>query len=228
MRNVLWSRWLVLIMACGIVAASVGGLGRGSSLMGIEGRGQRRLGPAAVYTAVQVSASGRLTPTAFNALTCPRASIGVDGDGKRYRSIEVGAASTGAADSTWTTTVYVAKAGFASGGGNNATDWELQLVGSFVSTVGTGVGATDSGAVLTTERIVKTIVWTPATVATTPPGISAYLVSAYASAPIVTYSPGGALPAKIMFPDLGNGAFFVLDPGSTGGSSVVFYAEAGT
>lgn len=214
-------------MAVGIVAASVGGFGRGSS-MGIEGRGQRRFGPAAVYAAVQVSASGRITVAAYQALTCPKVSLGADGEGKRYRGIEVSAASTGAADSTFTTTVYAVKPGLASTGGNQVSDYELQLLGSLLCTVGSGVGATDTGVVLTTERVVKTMVWTPATVATTPPGISTYLQSAYSSAPIVTYSPGGALPARIMFPDMGNAPVILFDVGSTGGSSIVFYADAGT
>lgn len=225
MRKVLISRVLVACLVVGIIGACLCGFG---SPIGLEGSGQRRIGTATVYTAVQVSASGRLTKTAFEALTCPKINLGASGDGVRRRGVELGAASTGSASSTFTVTAYACKAGFATSGGNNSTDWELQLLGSFVCTVGSGTGATDSGAVLTSERIVNSFVWTPATASTTPPGISAYLTSAYGAGPVTTYSPAGALPAKIIFTDCGNAGCILLDVGSTGGSSVVFYADSGT
>lgn len=195
--------------------------------MGLESRGQRRIGTAAAFTAVQVSASGRLTKAAFDALTCQRVTLGVIGGGTKLRSCEVGAASTGSADSTFTTTVYACKGGFP-GGGNDCVDVELQLLGTLVCTVGSGVGATDSGVVKTSERIVKTMAWTAASSGTTPPGIADYIQANQSSAPIKTHSPGGALPARIMFPDLGNADWLLFDTATTGGSSIVFYADTGT
>lgn len=196
--------------------------------MALESRGQRRLvATGVVYTAVQVSASGRITKAAFDALTCQRVTLGVVGAGSKLRSCEVGAASTGSADSTFTNTVYVAKAGLPAGG-NDVQDVELRLLGTLVCTVGSGVGATDTGVVKTTERIVKTMAWTPATIGTTPPGIADYIQANQGSPPIKTQSPGGALSASIMFPDLGNADWLIFDTGSTGGSSIVFYADTGT
>lgn len=195
--------------------------------MGLESRGRRRIGTAAAFTGVQISASGLITKAAFDALTCPRVTLGTVGSGTKLRSCEVSAASTGSADSTFTTYVYVAKGGYPAGG-NECMDVELQLLGSLVCTVGSGVGATDSGVVKTSERTVRTMAWTAASSGTTPPGVADYIQANQSSAPIRTHSPGGALPAKIMFPDLGNGDWLVFDPATTGGSSVIFISDPGT
>lgn len=195
--------------------------------MGLESRGRRRIGTAAAFTGVQISASGIITKSAFDLLTCPRVTLGTVGGGTKLRSCEISAASTGSADSTFTTYVYIAKGGYPAGG-NDVQDVELQLLGSLVCTVGSGVGATDTGVVKTTERVVRTMAWTAANDGTVPPGIADYIKAVQSAAAIRTYSPGGALPAKIMFPDLANGDWLVFDPATTGGSSVIFISDPGT
>ena len=198
--------------------------GAGKAPTGVEARGQRRVG-AAVSAAYAVSASGRLTPAAYAAITMPRVYLGT-GDGHRWRGTELGVSSTGANLSTFAFRVYVVKSGYTTG--PTPTDWEAQLWGTATCTVGSSTGAVSGGVVDSTERNVVTITWVGATSATSPPGVSVYLQSAYASPAVTTYSPGTATPAKIMFPDCGSGEYLLIDVGDTGGATVAFYADSFT
>lgn len=148
------------------------------------------------------------------------------GEGHRWRGCEGGASSTGANASTFPVRVYVVKAGRTSG--PTPTDWELQLWGTMTCTVGSSTGAVSGGVVDSTERHVVSIAWVGATSATSPPGVSVYLQSAYASPAVTTYSPGTATPAKIMFPDCGSGEYLLFDVGDTSGATVALYVDSFT
>lgn len=130
-------------------------------------------------------------------------------DPETYRGAEIRIVG-GTNNGTGTVRVYRVVHGNGSRDGNGKQDAALDLIGSLAYTIGAGLGDAQGGAVQGGEPIADTMVWTPATVATTPRGIAAFIDAVYGGGVTAqAYSPANDTSAILFIPDAGTGDLFL-------------------
>lgn len=134
-------------------------------------------------------------------------------DDRQFRGIEVRVAGAEADNATGALRLYRVTPYAASRATGSKGDAAVELIGTLAFTFGTGAGAATDGTtdqIGTSTKFADTFVWTPATTATTPKGVSDFVFGLYAGgASAQVYSPADNTCAVLGLPDIGGGDLFV-------------------
>lgn len=158
---------------------------------------------AGMYTLATLAAALGVTEAVASEMIVPLGPTSTTAE--KRRGLEVVAFGTGADNATMEFRVWQLKRGSGAGMAN-AIDFELTPLYTVACVLSTAVGAASGTLVLSTERLADAMTVTALTAATTPPGQSSAIETAYGAVAAAAYSPAaGNTPARFYLPDVGGG-----------------------